>query len=185
MVLRTAVVGLVVIAALACAAPPTSTQPPAPAAEVAVTARWVADDGSVLALNVVVAAGTDRRRLPAIAQELRRARPRARVIVTFFDDAAGPERYVIGHVPTGDEPVIASGGPTWLGTFDLPADPAPPGSGPPSGDRQRVDGTDGPVGGLQLEPRAFEEPTSDGRSKTAVERFDDVALGERHARQRA
>ncbi len=185
MVLRTAVVGLVAIAALACAAPPSSTQPPAPAAEIAVTARWVADDGSVLALNVVVAAGTDRRRLPAIAQELRRGRPRSRVIVTFFDDAAGPERYVIGHMPAGDEPVIASGGPTWLGTFDLPADPAPPGSGPPSGDRQRVDGTDGPVGGLQLEPRAFEEPTSDGRSKTAVERFDDVALGERHARERA
>ncbi|HET9756348.1 MAG TPA: hypothetical protein VFP66_07600, partial [Candidatus Limnocylindrales bacterium] len=84
--LRTAVVGLVVIAALACAAPPTSTRPPAPAAEVTVTARWVADDGSVLALNVVVAAGTDRRRLPAIAQELRRGRPRSRVIVTFFDD---------------------------------------------------------------------------------------------------
>ena len=105
------------------------------------------------------------------------------MIVTFFDDAAGPERYVIGHVPTGDEPVIASGGPTWLGTFDLPADPAPPGSGQPSGDRQRVDGTQGPVGGLQLEPRAFEEPTSDGRSKTAVERLDDVALGERHARE--
>ncbi len=98
MVLRPAVVGLVVMAALACAAPPTSTQPPAPAAEVAFTARWVADDGSVLALNVLVAAGTDRRRLPAIARELRRTRPHARVIVTFFDDAAGPERYVIGQV---------------------------------------------------------------------------------------
>ena len=182
MVLRAAVAGLVVIAALACAAPPPSPRPAAPAAEIAVTARWVADDGSVLALNVVVATGTDRRRLPAIAQELRRARPRSRVIVTFFDAAAGPERFVIGHVPTGDEPVIASGGPTWLGTFDLPADSAPTGSGQPSGDRQRVDGTDGPVGGLELEPRAFEEPTGDGRPKTAVKRLDDVALGERHAR---
>ncbi len=185
MVLRTAVVGLVVMAALACAAPPPSTQPPAPAAEVAVTARWVADDGSVLALNVVVAAGTDRRRLPAIAQELRRARPHARVIVTFFDDAAGLERYVIGHMPAGDEPVIASGGPTWLGTFDLRADPAQPGSGQPSGERQRVDATDGSVGGLQFEPGAFEKATRDRRSKSAIERFDDVSLGQRHARERA
>jgi hypothetical protein len=171
------------MAALACAAPPPSTQPQAPAAEVAVTARWVANDGSVLALNVVVGAGTDRRRLPAIAQELRRARPHARVIVTFFDDAAGPERYVIGHVPAGDEPVIASGGPTWLGTFDLPADPAPPGSGQPSGDRHRVDAADGSVGGLDFEPGTFEKATRDRRSKTAVERFDHVALGERHARE--
>jgi hypothetical protein len=184
-VLRPAISALVVMAALACAAPPTSTQPPAPAAEIAVTARWVADDGSVLALNVVVAAGTDRRRLPAIAQELRGTRPRARVIVTFFDDAAGPERYVIGHVPAADEPVIAAGGPTWLATFDLPADASTPGSGQPSGDRHRVDALGGPVDGLHHEPGTFEEPTRDRLSKTALQRFDDVAFGKRHGRERA
>ena len=135
MVLRTSILALVAMAALVCAAPPTATRPAGPDAEVAVTARWVADDGSVLALNVVVGAGLDRRRLRAIAQELRRARPRARVIITFFDDAAGPERYAIGHVPTRDEPVVAAGGPAWLGTFDLPADEAQDLSGQPSGNR--------------------------------------------------
>lgn len=184
MVLRRALITLVVIAALACAAPPTPAAPPHPPGVITVSARWTTDDGSVVALNVVVAAGTDRRRLPALAQELRRARPRSRVIVTFFDEAAGPERYVIGHVPAGDEPVVAAGGPAWLGTFDFPRR-APEVSGPPSGDRQRVDATDGPVGRLDLEPGAFEEPSGDRRSKRAVERLADVALGEGHAGERA
>lgn len=152
MVLRPAILALVVMAALACAAPPTPTSGGS-TAEVAVTARWVADDGSVLAVNVVVGAGIDRRRLRAIAQELRRTRPHARVIVTFFDDAAGPERYAIGHVPARDEPVVAAGGPAWLATFDLPADDIPDPSGQPSGDRQRVDRPDGPVAWLHREPR--------------------------------
>lgn len=176
---------LVVMAALSCAAPPTPTPPAGPAAEVAVTARWVADDGSVLALNVVVGAGIDRRRLRAIAQDLRRARPHARVIVTFFDDAAGPERYAIGHVPARDEPVVAAGGPAWLGTFDLPAEDVRDPSGQPSGDRQRVDRPDGPGAWLHREPRTVQKPTRDRGPKSAIEGLHDVALGERHARQRA
>jgi hypothetical protein len=183
-VLRSAVATLVAIAALACAAPPTPTPPPHPPAEITITARWEADDGSVVALNIVVAAGTDRRRLQALALELRRARPRSRVIVTFFDDAAGPERYVIGHVPARDEPVVASGGPAWLGTFDFPRG-TPEVSAPPSGDRQRIDATDDPVGRLNLEPGAFEEPPGDRRSKRAGEGLDDITLGQRHARKRA
>jgi len=185
-VLRTAIGALVGIAALACAAPPTSSTPARPAAEVTVTARWAADDGSIVALNVVVAAGTDRHRLPALAQELRRAGPHGRLIVTFFDDAAGPERYVIGHMPAGDEPVVTeSRGPGWLGTFDFPPDGGPGVSGQPSGDRQRIDATDGPIGRLHHEPGAVEQPSGDRRPKGAVERLDDVALGERHARERA
>jgi hypothetical protein len=58
--------------------------------------------------------------LRVIADGFRRGRPRSRVIVTFLDDTAGPERYFIGHAPAGDEPVIATGGPSWLATFDFP-----------------------------------------------------------------
>jgi hypothetical protein len=184
-VLRISVVTLVAIAALACAAPPMPSSAPEPTGDVAVTARWAADDGSVVAVNVVVAAGTDRHRLPALAQELRRAEPRGRLIVTFFDEAVGPERYVIGHMPAGDEAIVTeSRGPAWLGTFDFPRG-APEASGLPSRDGQRIDASDGPIGRLHLEPGAIEEPPGDRRSQGAVERIDDVALGERDPRERA
>lgn len=95
-----AVAGLVVVA---CAsAPPPATDPPQPAQ---VAARWVADDGTVVVVNLVALAGTDARGARAIAEQERTRHTGARVIVRVFAPTAGAERYVVGHVPTRDEPL--------------------------------------------------------------------------------
>jgi hypothetical protein len=119
-VLRTLIVAGLAWAMVACgSARPSPTVPPVET----VVASWTADDGSIVALNVVIGRGTDRRSLPDVARRLREAHPGARVIVTVFADTAGPERYVIGHVPTADEPLVQASRPaTWLATFDFRRD---------------------------------------------------------------
>lgn len=109
------------LAVSACAsAPPPS--PADPKTEPTVAAKWVTVDGWVVALNVVLASGTDPRRLPELARAYRDRHPGARVIVRFFASNAGQERFVIGHVPTDGEPLSPEAGPTGaLATFDFPA----------------------------------------------------------------
>jgi hypothetical protein len=99
-----------------------SSAPPSPStdAEPTVVARWTADDGSIVALNVVLGHGTDRRRLPELARAIREQHPTARVIVTFFNDSAGEERFVIGHVPTDGGPITNARPSTAIATFDYP-----------------------------------------------------------------
>ena len=103
-----------------------STPPPASAtAETTVVARWAADDGSVVAVNVVLGRDGDPRTLPEVARSIRDQHPDARVIVTIFSHSAGPERYVIGHVPTDSGALAAGTRPrSALATFDYPG-PAP------------------------------------------------------------
>ena len=101
----------------ACGSAPPS---PSPDAESTVVARWIADDGSIVALNVVLGRETDRRRLPELARGLRQQHSTARVIVTFFSDSAGEERFVIGHVPTDGGPTTNARPSTAIATFDYP-----------------------------------------------------------------
>lgn len=112
-------VTLLAIAGLmaACGSAPPS---PSPDAESTVVARWTADDGSIVALNVVLGRDTDRRRLPDLARAFREQNPTARVIVTFFSDSAGEERFVIGHVPTDGGPITNARPSTAIATFDYP-----------------------------------------------------------------
>lgn len=132
----------------ACASAPPSPSPPA---ETTVVARWVAENGSVVALNVVLGRTADRGRIPEMARAFRDQHPDARVIVTFFAGTAGPERYVIGHVPTDGGPLPAGTRPaSALATFDFPP------SAPPSDDDGRIDGPTPRIGGLDLERRARE-----------------------------
>jgi hypothetical protein len=121
-----AVLGL---ASIACAgtALPTPPPPPAPPAPTTdadvptVVATWVADDGSVVVLNVVVPVGTRPDELPRLARDLRDNHPGSRVIVNVFAAQAGPERFVIGHVPSGDEPRLPEDRPpTLLATYEFP-----------------------------------------------------------------
>jgi hypothetical protein len=110
-------------ASVACAgpampAPPAPTQGPDHAT---IAATWIADDGSVVVLNVVIPLGTDPRELPALARDLRRLHPKSRVVVHIFAARAGPERFVIGAAPAGDEPLPPGPRPpTLLATFDYP-----------------------------------------------------------------
>jgi len=100
--------------------------------EPSVAARWVADDGSVVAVNVVLGQASDPRRLGELARAYCDEHPAARVIVTFFAARAGQERYVIGYVPTGDGPLPAEARPaTALATYDFPALTARPTGGAP------------------------------------------------------
>jgi hypothetical protein len=127
--------------------------PPSPPAapEATVVARWVADDGSVVALNVVLAAETDRGRIPELARAFRDEHPGARVIATFFASEAGSERFVIGHVPTDGGPVPAGARPaSAIATFDFRPSPTS------TDDGRRIDPPVGPVRSLDLEPRAGE-----------------------------
>src|SRR5687768_15491389 len=111
-------------ATTACASAPSSPSPPA---ETTVVARWVAEDGTVVALNVVLGRNAHRARIPEMARAFRDQHADARVIVTFFAGTAGPERYVIGHVPTDGGPLPAGTRPaSALATFDFP------GSSPPT-----------------------------------------------------
>jgi hypothetical protein len=149
-VVLTRAVAVIVIAygTAACASVPPSSTPPV---ENTVVARWVADDGSVVALNVVVGRDADRGRMPELARALRNEHSRARVIVTFFADTAGPERYVIGHVPTDGGPLPAGTRPaSTLVTFDFPALP------PPTDDGGRIDKPQPRIGGVDLEGTARE-----------------------------
>ena len=119
-VARSAVVAVVAVVAISCGPSPAIPSPASPSADYAVVARWAADDGSVVALNVVIGSAVDRGRLADAARELGRQHPRSRLIVTFFAPWAGPERYVIGHVPMGDRPMpVSSRAPSWLWTVDL------------------------------------------------------------------
>ena len=128
-------------------APPSPSTNPEPT----IVARWVADDDSVVALNVVLARETDRRRIPELARSFRDEHPGARVIVTFFADTAGPERFVIGHVPTADDPLPIGARPrSAIAAFDFRASPTP------TDDGARIDGPDPSIGGIDLEPRAGE-----------------------------
>ena len=118
MVLTRAIAALALMwstAACEGAPPPASTD-----AATSVVARWTADDGSVVALNVVLGPDEDRRRLPDLARGFRNKHPDARVIVTFFPATAGPERFVIGHVPTDGGPLTGARPSSVLATFDYP-----------------------------------------------------------------
>jgi hypothetical protein len=115
---------VVAVAVAACGSAPSSAPPPSsePQTEPSVAATWVADDGSVVALNVVLARDTDRGRLLELARGFRHEHPEARVIVRFFMSTAGQDRFVIGYIPTDGGPLPSGAGPaTALATFDFPA----------------------------------------------------------------
>jgi hypothetical protein len=116
---------------VACAsAPPPSVSDHQP--EPSIAARWAAEDGSVVALNVVLGRGTDPRRIPELARGYRRDQPTARVIITFFAARAGQERFVIGYVPSDGGRLPAGARPsTALATFDFPAPTMGPTAGAP------------------------------------------------------
>jgi hypothetical protein len=137
---RLAAVALALVASAAAAIvaacdgaspPPPLPTPPhstAPAAEPDVVARWTADDGSVVAINLVVPTNTDPGRIRQLANQIRELadqehadHQRARVVVRIFDSTAGPERYVIGHVPGRDEPLAEASPPTTrIALYDFP-----------------------------------------------------------------
>ena len=121
MLIRLTAVGLLSMVAAACgSAPPSGTEPPQPVA----TARWVADDDSVVAVNLVVPAETDPQRTRALAEAERTTHPTARGIVRLFSATAGPERYDLGHVPAAGEPLVqASPPPSLLRVYDFPPRP--------------------------------------------------------------
>ena len=118
MVLTRAITALALAGSMAAC----ESAPPSASADAATTvvARWVADDGSVVALNAVLGPDEDRRRLPELARAFRSKHPDARVIVTFFPPNAGPERFVIGHVPTDGGPLTGARPSSALATFDYP-----------------------------------------------------------------
>jgi hypothetical protein len=96
-----------------------------------VVARWVAEDGSIVVLNVVVAP-SERRRLPDIARAYRAQTPDARVVIRFFEMTAGDERFLVGHVPSDGGPLPAAERPSSaLGIYDFARpSPAPTGRAP-------------------------------------------------------
>jgi hypothetical protein len=107
-------------AVLACASPAPPTDRTASHEPATVVATWIADDASVVVLHVVVAPRTPPRELPRLASHLRARHPDSRVIVRVFASTAGPERFVIGRVPTGTEPIVAEPRPpTLLATYDF------------------------------------------------------------------
>jgi hypothetical protein len=113
------IVAAFLMAACASAPPSPASDPPT---QPTIAARWVAVDGSVVALNVVLARTSDPRRLPELARRYRREYPGARVIVTFFAASAGEERFVIGYVPTDGGPLPAGSRPASLvALYDFPA----------------------------------------------------------------
>jgi len=118
--IRTAAAVVVALAVAACASasPPGTPRPPV---EPVVTAMWVADDGSVAALNVVLPRTIMPRGLAPIAERYRRDHPDARVIVRFFPPTAGRERFVVGYVPTDGSRLPATRDPAAVATFDFPA----------------------------------------------------------------
>ena len=116
--MTTAAAAMAIVVAACASAPPPAIDPWSPAH---VAARWIAEDGTVVAVNLVLSVATDARQARAIAERERADHPGARVIVRIFAATAGPERYVIGHVPAGMEPIVAtSPTPTLLGVYDYP-----------------------------------------------------------------
>lgn len=108
----------IVVAACGSTPPPPASDPRPPER---VAARWVAEDGTVVVVNLVVSAAADARATRAAAERERSQSPGARVIVRIFAATAGPERFVIGHVPAGTEPLVgASPGATLLAIYDFP-----------------------------------------------------------------
>ena len=86
-----------------------------------VAATWIADDGSVVALNVVLPRTMQPGGLAALAQRFRDEHRDARVIVRFFPSTAGEERFVVGYVPTDGGSLPPTAGPgSALATFDFP-----------------------------------------------------------------
>jgi hypothetical protein len=114
----TATVAVVTMVMAACtSAPPAATDP----APTIVAATWVADDGTVVAMNLVVAPGTTSAHIRELAERERRQHPRGRVIVRVFSAAAGAERYVIGHVPAPGEPIPDASQPaSVIAVYDFP-----------------------------------------------------------------
>ena len=104
--------------AVGCASAPPIGSPVPPADRI--VARWVAADASVVVLNVSLGSGFDRRRIPAQARVYREEHPASRLIVTFFDDTAGQERFVIGHMPTDGSALPAGRPASAIATFDFP-----------------------------------------------------------------
>jgi hypothetical protein len=102
---------------VACGSSPPSTPT---AADARIVARWVADDASVVVLNVSLGPGSDRHRIPELARAYRAAHPTSRLIITFFDASAGQERFVIGHIPTDGSALPAGRPPSAIATFDFP-----------------------------------------------------------------
>ena len=101
-----------------CASAPPSVRDETPAI---VAATWVADDGTVVVVNLVVASGTTSAQIRGLAEREREHHPGARVIVRIFGATSGPERYVIGHVPAGTgPPVQPSPTSTLVGVYDFP-----------------------------------------------------------------
>jgi hypothetical protein len=123
----------VLATALAGSTTACGSAPPSPSTdpETAVVARWAADDGSVVAMNIVLGQDADRRRLPALARAFRIQHPTARVIVTFFRSDAGKERFVIGHIPTDGGPLTGARPSSALATFDYPRPSLTPTAGAP------------------------------------------------------
>jgi hypothetical protein len=113
-----ATVAVMTMVMAACASAPPVATSPAPAI---VTATWVADDATVVAMNLVVAPGTTSAQMSELAERERRQQPRARVIVRVFSAASGAERYVIGHVPASGEPIPEVSQPSSLiAVYDFP-----------------------------------------------------------------
>ncbi|HET8787031.1 MAG TPA: hypothetical protein VFM38_15460 [Candidatus Limnocylindrales bacterium] len=80
-----------------------------------------------MALNVVLSRTVDPRGLTVLADRYRREHPRARVIVRFFRSTAGPERFVVGYVPSDSASLpVTSGSDAALATFDFPPPTASP-----------------------------------------------------------
>jgi len=114
----TATVAIMTMVMAACGSAPPVATGPAPAV---VTATWVADDRTVVAMNLVVAAGTTAAQIRELAERERRHHPRGRVIVRVFSATAGAERYVIGHVPSSGEPISGTSQPASLiAVYDFP-----------------------------------------------------------------
>ena len=123
MLRRVATGPLALVVATACASTPSATTDRPTARDVA--ARWVSDDGSVVAVNLVVPAGTGAPQARHLAERERAEHPGARVIVRVFAATAGPERYVIGRLPAADAPLDQDPAPpSLLGLYDFP--PMPP-----------------------------------------------------------
>jgi hypothetical protein len=114
----------VTMAACSSASPSATHGPPA---QPVIAASWVADDRSVVALNVVLPRSIEPGGLPALAEHYRREHPDARVIVRFFAGTAGEERFVVGYVPTDGRPLPGtSASDAVLATFDFPAPASSP-----------------------------------------------------------
>lgn len=90
----------------------------------AVAASATNDDDSVIAVNLIVASGTDRDALWDIAEEFWSRHAGSRVIVSFFAEGAGQEASGFGLVPSGfdDAFELPDQYASWLGTVEFKPD---------------------------------------------------------------